>query len=113
MISDHDYNNFESQLKSHESVQWFERQKRLVRNKRDYISKKEEFQFKRDITEVGIDPLWSQMWYLNRQSMINLPDMNVTGAWALGYSGKGVSVTFLDDGLERTHPDLMENYVCS
>lgn len=47
------------------------------------------------------DPMWPQMWYLNR-NMYNptLPDMNVTAAWAQGYSGRGVSVTFLDDGLE-------------
>ena len=57
------------------------------------------------------DPEWADMWYLNR-NMYNkdLPDMNVTGAWAQGYSGKGVSVTFLDDGLEYTHPDIKDNY---
>lgn len=36
--------------------------------------------------------------------------MNVTGAWALGYTGKGVSVTILDDGIEWSHPDLKQNY---
>jgi subtilisin family serine protease len=36
--------------------------------------------------------------------------MNVTGAWALGYTGKGISVSILDDGIERTHPDLIQNY---
>ena len=28
----------------------------------------------------------------------------------LGYSGKGVVVTIVDDGIEHTHPDLAENY---
>lgn len=32
-------------------------------------------------------------------------------AWELGYTGKGVVVTILDDGLERTHPDIAPNYV--
>lgn len=41
----------------------------------------------------------------------NLPDLNVTGAWALGYTGRGRVVTFLDDGLEFDHPDLVDNYV--
>lgn len=41
----------------------------------------------------------------------NLPDLNVTGAWKLGYTGRGSVVTFLDDGLEYDHPDLKENYV--
>lgn len=62
--------------------------------------------------ESNVDPYWGDMWYLNRHlaNGDSLPDMNVTGAWALGYSGRGVSVTFLDDGLERNHPDLKENY---
>jgi hypothetical protein len=41
-----------------------------------------------------------------------LPDLNVTGAWRMGYTGRGRVVTFLDDGLEFDHPDLQENYVC-
>lgn len=41
----------------------------------------------------------------------SLPDLNVTGAWEMGYTGRGQVVTFLDDGLEFEHPDLSENYV--
>jgi len=41
-----------------------------------------------------------------------LPDLNVSGAWQMGYTGRGRVVTFLDDGLEFDHPDLQENYVC-
>lgn len=37
--------------------------------------------------------------------------MNVEEAWAAGATGKGVVVTILDDGLEKDHPDLAENYV--
>lgn len=33
------------------------------------------------------------------------------GAWKRGYTGKDVVVTILDDGIERTHPDLSQNYV--
>lgn len=40
-------------------------------------------------------------------------DHNVREAWDLGYTGKGVVVTILDDGLERTHPDIAPNYVNS
>jgi len=39
--------------------------------------------------------------------------MNITGAWLQGYTGKGVSLTFLDDGLEWDHPDIIKNYVRS
>uniref|UniRef100_A0AC35U0G1 Peptidase_S8 domain-containing protein n=1 Tax=Rhabditophanes sp. KR3021 TaxID=114890 RepID=A0AC35U0G1_9BILA len=57
------------------------------------------------------DPLWQDMWYLRRSDdNVKLPDHNVKEAWALGYTGKGVVVTILDDGLERTHPDLQPNY---
>ena len=38
-------------------------------------------------------------------------DMNVQKAWAMGVTGKGVAVTILDDGIEREHPDLIQNYV--
>lgn len=38
-------------------------------------------------------------------------DMNIMGAWKRGYTGKDVVVTILDDGIERNHPDLLQNYV--
>jgi len=31
-------------------------------------------------------------------------------AWLAGFTGKGVAVTILDDGIERSHPDLVQNY---
>ena len=37
--------------------------------------------------------------------------MSVKGAWQMGYTGKGVVITILDDGIERNHPDLEQNYV--
>ena len=36
--------------------------------------------------------------------------MNVQEAWTQGVTGKGVSVTILDDGIEKSHPDLVANY---
>jgi subtilisin family serine protease len=60
------------------------------------------------------------MWYMNpnyvnertgqERNAQSTRHMNITGAWAQGYTGKGVVVTVLDDGVERTHPDLVENY---
>lgn len=38
-------------------------------------------------------------------------NQNVVAAWARVYTGKGVVVSILDDGLETSHPDLAENYV--
>lgn len=37
--------------------------------------------------------------------------MNVIPAWNEGITGKGAVVTILDDGLEKDHPDLIQNYV--
>ncbi len=37
--------------------------------------------------------------------------MNVKPAWQKGYTGKGVVVSILDDGIEKDHPDLKRNYV--
>lgn len=38
-------------------------------------------------------------------------DLNTKEAWAQGYTGRGVVVTILDDGIEKDHPDLIRNYV--
>lgn len=37
--------------------------------------------------------------------------MNVIPVWKEGITGKGAVVTILDDGLEKNHPDLVQNYV--
>jgi hypothetical protein len=39
--------------------------------------------------------------------------MNVDEAWRRGYTGKGISVTILDDGLQINHADIAPNYVCA
>lgn len=37
-------------------------------------------------------------------------DMNLGPAWQKGYTGKGVVVSILDDGIQTNHPDLALNY---
>lgn len=39
--------------------------------------------------------------------------MNIGPAWQKGYTGKGVVVSILDDGIQTNHPDLAQNYVCA
>ncbi|MBI5944985.1 MAG: S8 family serine peptidase [Chloroflexi bacterium] len=58
-------------------------------------------QSKRVIT----DPLYPNQWHL--------ADANVPSAWALdtGYTGSGVTIAVVDDGLQYTHPDLSAQYV--
>ena len=36
--------------------------------------------------------------------------MNIEDAWNQGFTGKGVVVAVLDDGLEWTHPEIIDNY---
>lgn len=37
-------------------------------------------------------------------------DMTVRRAWRMGYSGRGVTVGIIDDGVQVSHPDLRQNY---
>lgn len=48
---------------------------------------------------------------LSWQYNTNQRDLNVRQAWAQGYTGKGIVVSILDDGIEKNHPDLEGNYV--
>lgn len=51
------------------------------------------------------------MVFSTPQYNANHRDLNAKGAWELGYTGKGVVVSILDDGIEKNHPDLISNYV--
>ncbi|MFT7819093.1 furin-1-like [Arapaima gigas] len=62
---------------------------------------------KRDIYTELSDPKFAQQWYLYNP---NHQDLNAAGAWEQGYTGKGVVVSILDDGIEKNHPDLEKNY---
>ena len=50
-----------------------------------------------------------EQWFLNGGGRGGA-DMNVKPAWAKGYTGKGVVVSILDDGIQHNHPDLAQNY---
>ncbi|XP_073930381.1 neuroendocrine convertase 2 isoform X2 [Castor canadensis] len=70
----------------------------------------------RDINEIDInmnDPLFTKQWYLiNTGQADGTPglDLNVAEAWELGYTGKGVTIGIMDDGIDYLHPDLASNY---
>lgn len=54
-------------------------------------------------------------WFL-RGLMLNLQkdtaiSMNVESAWRANYTGKGVLVAVVDDGVNVKHPDLVSNFV--
>ncbi|KAG9354047.1 hypothetical protein JZ751_012171, partial [Albula glossodonta] len=58
------------------------------------------------------DPEWNKMWYMfcGDGALSCQSSMNIVGAWGRGYTGKDVVVTILDDGIERNHTDLIQNY---
>lgn len=62
---------------------------------------------KRTVAVIPTDPWFQKQWYMNNDVS---PDLNVLSAWSQGYSGSGVVVSILDDGIEKDHPDLVANY---
>ncbi|XP_059159938.1 neuroendocrine convertase 1-like isoform X2 [Physella acuta] len=96
-------------------VVFVEQQQQKTRVKRDLVDR----ELVRDIVTNGgqlNDPRYSDEWYL-------LPDVSEYGrrdgasdnlrvrdAWKRGYTGKGITVCILDDGVEAGHPDLKDNF---
>ncbi|XP_064788549.1 neuroendocrine convertase 2 isoform X2 [Oncorhynchus masou masou] len=70
----------------------------------------------RSINEIDVkitDPLFSKQWYLiNTGQADGTPglDLNVAEAWGLGYTGRGITIAIMDDGIDYLHPDLASNY---
>ncbi|XP_073960255.1 neuroendocrine convertase 1-like isoform X2 [Choristoneura fumiferana] len=59
------------------------------------------------------DELWGEEWYLqDTRNVRELPrlDLNVLPVYAMGFTGRGVRVSVLDDGVEHNHTDLRANY---
>ncbi|CAF3726887.1 unnamed protein product [Rotaria socialis] len=59
------------------------------------------------------DTYYRKQWYLENEGQLNTPanhDINVIPAWLAGYSGKGVTISIIDDGLDHKHPELIDRY---
>jgi subtilisin family serine protease len=62
-------------------------------------------------TEIGLmDPMLNQQWHLINREVTDM-ELNVTGLWSQGITGKGVHVGIIDDGLDMESDDLAENFV--
>ncbi|XP_065224139.1 furin-like protease 2 [Planococcus citri] len=118
-------------LKNHPLVHWVEQQHEKKRKKRDFTSFDNtgpvvDYSYydptglQRQLGPLGHyrgpsqhnvfpDPLFKEQWYLNGGAKDGF-DMNVGPAWQKGYTGKGVVVSILDDGIQTNHPDLALNY---
>ncbi len=59
------------------------------------------------------DPLYGDQWHLLNTAQLGAStageDAHVVPAWTLGYTGRGVTVAVVDDGLELAHEDLAGN----
>ncbi|KAG7473943.1 hypothetical protein MATL_G00101290 [Megalops atlanticus] len=47
---------------------------------------------------------------LQEQYNKNYQDLNTRATWECRFAGRGRVVTILDDGIEKDHPDLVDNY---
>ncbi|XP_022919564.2 furin-like protease 2 isoform X1 [Onthophagus taurus] len=112
-------------LSKETEIKWFQQQHEKKRYKRDVVtserSRSSSMTTISPPTKLGHsiraastidtfpDPLFPEQWYLNSGAKDGL-DMNVGKAWKKGYTGKGVVVSILDDGIQTNHPDLAQNY---
>lgn len=60
--------------------------------------------------QLGIaDPIFNEQWHLFNPTQLG-HDVNVTGVWLSGVTGKNATVAIVDDGLDMYSNDLKPNY---
>jgi len=97
----------DTELNDEEHIQWSVHQDEQLRVKRDINNLIR--QKRQRSKETFNDPLFPDQWYMN-QGAQNGYTLNLDQAWSRGYTGKGVHVTILDDGVQADHPDLQPNF---
>jgi subtilisin family serine protease len=62
------------------------------------------------MAQLPSDPLFQYQWFLHStgQTGVTGPDINVLPVWP-DYTGRGVRVAIIDDGVQLDHPDLAAN----
>ncbi|ORZ31397.1 peptidase S8/S53 domain-containing protein [Catenaria anguillulae PL171] len=59
---------------------------------------------------LGInDPEFQDQWHLNNTVAVG-NDVSAISAWTSKITGRNITVTLIDDGLDYTHPDLKDNF---
>ncbi|KAL4233860.1 hypothetical protein ACF0H5_008536 [Mactra antiquata] len=69
-------------------------------------------------TRDNLGPTFNDEYYRDQWYLVNTGqtggeegnDINILPAWSMGYDGRGVVVTILDDGIDHEHPDIKRNY---
>ncbi|XP_069784213.1 proprotein convertase subtilisin/kexin type 4-like isoform X2 [Narcine bancroftii] len=109
IFEDEDYYYFKHKAVLKRSVnphqmrhRWLEKEPKVMWLQQQIVKRRQKRSF-----FVPSDPLYRKQWYLNNE----IPnDLNVLSAWKQGYTGQGIVITILDDGIEKNHPDLAANY---
>lgn len=101
-------------LDDHDHVEWFEQQHVKIRPKRDMsilvLPTSPALTPAKVLNFVNFsDPLYYKQWYFHGGARGGF-DMNIGAVWKMGYTGKNVVLTILDDGVQIDHPDLIKNY---
>ena len=101
-------------LLAHPRVRWAKQQTQLFRFKRGFEAwerKSERFARVQKNKEYFDDPEWPKQWYLYDSGFTEAGgNLGVLEAAERGYTGKGIVVSIIDDGLDHRHPDLKTNY---
>lgn len=112
-------------LEEHPNIKWHEQQRELTLEKRsryDSYSDGDLFEYPENDKKAdnsGLkyynDPMFPKQWYINNvgqlaDKRLKGRDMGILKAWKMGYTGKGVVVTVMDDGLDHRNRDLKPNF---
>lgn len=97
-------------LLEHPRVQWAQQQTLLFRYKRGFEALDRHSRAERNRRFFN-DPKWEEEWYFGKLDADDTRgNLGILDAIQQGYTGKGVVVTIVDDGLDHSHPDLQGNY---
>lgn len=66
-----------------------------------------------DVEPKFNDPLYPQQWYLHGYNVRDQHHLNVSAGWSQGLSGRGISLTILDNIIKGDNPEIAANYVSS
>ena len=61
------------------------------------------------LRSIPTDPDLGQQWHLIN-AVMPIADVNIEGAWNLGYTGQGVTIGIVEGGFQWSHEDLSANY---